>query len=148
MNPIFRRSQISDLPVIINLLQSDELGKTRETADLEIYIPAFEKIAADKNNFLGVVELDQKIVATCHLTIMPSLTRKAATRMNIEAVRVAPELQGQGIGSWMIKQAIEFGKNSGAKIIQLTTDKKRLRAQKFYENLGFVSSHEGMKLFL
>ncbi len=34
----------------------------------------------------------------------------------------------------------------GAHLIQLTTDKKRPDALKFYEKLGFKASHEGMKL--
>jgi ribosomal protein S18 acetylase RimI-like enzyme len=151
MLPIFRRSQISDLPTILDLLALDELGKTREKNDeksLAAYLEAFLEISADENNFLAVVELNQEVIGTCHLVIMPSLTRAASRRINIEAVRISPKYSGQGIGSWMIKQAIEYGKNRGAKIVQLTTDKRRQRAHKFYERLGFEASHLGMKLFL
>jgi ribosomal protein S18 acetylase RimI-like enzyme len=68
--------------------------------------------------------------------------------MTIEAVRVAKSHRSQGIGQWMIRQAIEYGRNRGAKIIQLTTHKDRHQAKSFYEQLNFMASHEGMKLVL
>ena len=33
-------------------------------------------------------------------------------------------------------------------MLQLTTDRQRADARRFYESLGFVASHEGMKLRL
>jgi len=150
-NLVFRKADEADLLRIIEMLAADEFGKTRERTDeksLEIYAAAFAKISADKNHFLAVVELDKKIVGTCHLTIIPSIVIMASTRMNIEAVRVAEEYSNQGIGSWMMNQVIEFAKQHDVKILQLTTNKARKRAHKFYENLGFVASHEGMKLSL
>ncbi len=145
----FRRATKQDLPQIIALLSDDILGKGREDPqNIKIYEEAFLEISADKNNFLAVAELDKEIVGTCHLTLMPSLTMQGAKRLNIEAVRVKSNFRGQKIGQWMIEQTIEFAKNNQAKIIQLTTNKKRLDAQRFYQKLGFVASHEGMKLTL
>jgi ribosomal protein S18 acetylase RimI-like enzyme len=95
-----------------------------------------------------VVENKDEIIGTCHLTIMPSLTFIGSTRMQIEAVRVADKYRGQKIGSWMFDQAIAYAKSMGVAIIQLTTNKKRRQAKKFYEKLGFEASHEGMKLYL
>jgi len=95
-----------------------------------------------------VVELNSKIVGTCHLTIIPSLTFLGSTRMLIEAVRVSENYRGQKIGQWMIKSSINYGKSKGASIIQLTTNKKRIDAKRFYEHLGFEATHEEMKLYL
>ena len=95
-----------------------------------------------------VVNIDEVIVATCHLSIIHSLTFKGSTRMQLEAVRVAKKYRNQKIGEWLINSAIRYGQSRGASIIQLTTNKKRLRAKKFYENLGFKGSHEGMKMYL
>jgi N-acetylglutamate synthase-like GNAT family acetyltransferase len=151
MNLIFRKAAKSDLSRIIELLASDDLGKLREKTDalsMQKYAAAFTKISADENNFLAVVEKDKEIIATCHLTIMHSLTRLASNRLNIEAVRVAEEYTGQKIGNWMFGQIIEFAKNHDIQIIQLTTDKRRKRAQNFYAKLGFTASHEGMKLVM
>lgn len=150
-NITFRKAKLDDLHKIIQLLVEDDLGQTREqfseTLD-QRYIEAFKKIDADANQYLMVAEQDNDIIGTCHLTIMPSLTFTGATRMQIEAVRVAEKCRGQGIGEQMMQQAFDYAKQHGATIIQLTTNKKRNRAKVFYEKLGFEASHEGMKLYL
>jgi ribosomal protein S18 acetylase RimI-like enzyme len=144
-----RKATMQDVKTIIALLVEDELGKSRENLTEELdktYIDAFNKINIDSNQYLMVVEMGQEIVGTCHLTMMPSLTFKGSTRMQIEAVRVAEKYRGQNIGEWMMKEVLEYGKLRGAKLIQLTTNKKRERSKKFYETLGFQATHEGMKL--
>lgn len=147
----YRKATLDDLKTIIVLLAEDELGQTREQTGDEPdqpYIDAFYKITIDQNQYLMVVELDKEIVGTCHLTIMPSLTFHGATRMQIEAVRVAKKYRSQKIGAWMMEKAIEYAKAHHASIIQLTTNKTRGRAKEFYECLGFEATHEGMKLYL
>ena len=146
-----RRATIDDLSSIVNLLVEDELGAQREKTSDQLdqrYIDAFALIDSDPNQYLIVVELEDKIIATFHLTIMPSLTFTGSTRMQIEAVRVSEKLRGHKIGEWMIAQAIEYAKSRNASIIQLTTNVKRPRAKIFYERLGFESTHIGMKLYL
>ena len=147
----YRKAVINDLNAIVNLLLEDELGQTRESKKPELnqnYVDAFHRIDGDLNQYLMVVEGGGEIVATCHLTIMPSLTFTGATRMQIEAVRVAEKYRGQKIGEWMMDAAIAYAKSKGATILQLTTNKKRPRAKTFYEKVGFEASHEGMKLYL
>jgi ribosomal protein S18 acetylase RimI-like enzyme len=146
-----RKATIHDLNAIVALLRDDHLGYNREqqTGILDQrYRHAFARIDLDPNHYLMVVEMDTTMVATCHLTLMPSLTLIGSIRMQIEAVRVASDYRGQKIGEWMITAAIDYGKARGAAIIQLATDKQRLRAQQFYQRLGFTASHEGMKLYL
>jgi len=147
----YRKANINDLKVIVLLLLEDELGQNREHLAYELdhcYLDAFYKIDIDSNQYLMVVELNSKIVGTCHLTIIPSLTFLGSTRMLIEAVRVSENYRGQKIGQWMIKSSINYGKSKGASIIQLTTNKKRIDAKRFYEHLGFEATHEEMKLYL
>jgi GNAT superfamily N-acetyltransferase len=147
----YRKSAINDLEQIVNLLLEDELGQTRESKKPELnqnYIEAFHKINADPNQYLMVVESDKEIVATCHLTIMPSLTFTGSTRMQIEAVRVAEKHRGHKIGEWMMNAAITYAKSKEVTILQLTTNKKRPKAKNFYKKIGFEASHEGMKLYL
>jgi N-acetylglutamate synthase-like GNAT family acetyltransferase len=146
-----RKATVNDLPLLIELLLEDELGQTRELKSSTVhenYIKAFHKIDSDPNQYLMVVENGDEIIGTCHLTIMPSLTFIGSTRMQIEAVRVAGKYRGQKIGSWMFDQAISYAKEYEVSIIQLTTNKKRPKAKRFYEKVGFEASHEGMKLYL
>ena len=146
----YRQATLKDLPTLVELLTDDELGQTREQSSPTLdqrYIDAFHRIEKDANSYLMVVLIDTEIVGTCHLTLMPSLTFIGSTRLQIEAVRVAKAHQRKGIGEWMIKSAIAYGKTHSASIFQLTTNKKRIEAKQFYEHLGFEATHEGMKLY-
>jgi len=147
----YRRARIDDLSAIINLLVEDELGTKREKNSDKLdqrYIDAFALIDSDPNQYLMVVEENNQVIATCHLSLIPSLTFTAQTRMQIEAVRVSEKLRDHEIGKWMIAKAIAYAKSRGVSIIQLTTNIKRPRAKIFYERLGFESTHVGMKLYL
>lgn len=148
---IFRKAKIDDVQEIITLLLDDELGKSREATDnnaLPKYIAAFHRIDNNPDQYLMVIDKDGKIIGTCQLTIMPHLLYQGALRMNIEAVRIASEYRGQGIGEWMMQQVINLAKEKNVTMLQLTTNKKRTRAKVFYEKVGFEASHEGMKLHL
>jgi ribosomal protein S18 acetylase RimI-like enzyme len=145
----FIAAEENDLKDIINLLLEDELGQSREELTSEtypLYLKAFHLINKDPNQALMVIKnSSHEVIATCHLTVIANLSYKGTTRFNIENVHVKKELQGQKIGQWMFEKIFELGKQRGAKIFQLTTNKKRSRAKIFYERLGFVASHEGMK---
>lgn len=151
MNLQHRRAKLDDLKEIVSLLADDKLGRTREQAGDEIaqeYLDAFAKIDSDPNQYLMVLENDGEVIGTCHLTLMPSLTFSGATRLQIEAVRVNLSIRGQNLGQQMIEFALNWGFDHGAKIIQLTTNKERPDALRFYKKLGFKATHEGMKLYL
>ena len=144
-----RRARQGDLPRILALLADDQLGATRESADnLVPYERAFGAIDADPAHLLVVGELDGDVVATFQLSYIPGLSRKGSWRAQIEAVRVSEVLRGQGVGVFMIQWAIDQARERGCSLVQLTTDKSRVSAHRFYERLGFVASHEGMKLAL
>jgi ribosomal protein S18 acetylase RimI-like enzyme len=147
----YRKANREDLQDIINLLADDDLGKDREVSGgivSDKYKKTFEQIDKDTNQYMMVIELECKVIATCHMTIMPSLTFHASTRMNIEAVRVSKDCQGQKVGQYMFQRAIEYAKSQDVSIIQLSTNKQRTGALVFYKSLGFEDSHEGMKLYL
>ncbi len=141
----------NDEPAIIALLADDQLGTTREdtsTAALPIYLKAFEKIDADPNNQLMTIKQNDKVIGCFQLTFIPYLTHKGTLRCLIEGVRVHKDYRGQQIGQKAFQWAIEYARNKGCLMVQLTTNKARIDALNFYEKLGFVASHEGMKLHL
>jgi len=140
-----------DLPAIIAMLADDTLGAGREnTSDdnLPKYIQAFKKIEADPNQELTIARLNGIPVATFQLTFIQYLTYKGGIRALIEAVRVRSGYRGQGIGRQLFAYAINRAKEKGCHMVQLTSDKQRPDAIRFYQSLGFVASHEGMKLKL
>ncbi|MFZ6657536.1 GNAT family N-acetyltransferase [Undibacterium sp. TJN19] len=145
-----RRAVKQDLPRLLELIADDDLGKNREGvgSDDACYVEAFDRITADDNQFLMVAEMDGRVIAMQQVTLIPGLSRKGSTRAMIESVRVDGYLRGQGIGHWFIEQAIQLARERGCQLVQLTSDKKRLQAHRFYGSLGFIASHEGFKLQL
>lgn len=146
---IFRKATKNDLPFIVKLMANDKLGKLRENYREPLpqsYYAAFEIINSDPNQELMVAENDKEILATFQLTFIQYLSFQGKLRAQIENVFVREDLTGQGTGKKMVEWAIERAKARNAHLLQLTSDKQRPRAIKFYEDLGFTASHEGMKL--
>ena len=147
----FRIATRADLPFIVHLLADDELSSQRERDEiplLESYDAAFEQIQNDPNHELIVAELNGEVIGTLHLMFLPSISYQGGWRAQIESVRVSGKYQSQGIGSEMMRWAIQRAKRRGAHIVQLTTHMSRRDAHRFYDRLGFKTSHLGMKLSL
>jgi len=144
----FRRATIDDVRAIVELLAADQLGATRDGGDLEPYERAFEAIDADPAHLLVVAEDGGEVVATMQLSFLPGLARRGALRAQIEGVRVRSDQRGSGLGSELMAWAIDESRRRDCALVQLTSDKRRTDAHRFYERLGFVSSHEGFKLSL
>ena len=140
-----------DINEIVRLLAEDDLGKKRKQYENplpEVYYSAFEAIDSDKNNFLIVSEFENKTVGCLQLTYITYLTYQGGKRALIEGVRIDSKYRGKGVGKFMLNWAIAKSKEDGCHLVQLATDKKRPEALEFYKNLGFIASHEGLKLFL
>jgi ribosomal protein S18 acetylase RimI-like enzyme len=152
MNDIhFRRAGRDDLDAIITMLADDNLGATREDTSHPVngkYVEAFDAIDADPNQLLVVAEQDGAVVGCLQLTFIPGLSRLGLWRGQIESVRIAANHRGSGLGRTMIEWAIAQCRTRGCGLVQLTSDKSRTDAVRFYESLGFTVSHEGLKLSL
>jgi GNAT superfamily N-acetyltransferase len=145
---IIRTAVRADLPAIIALLADDVLGKARDFAVVdEAYERAFADIDADPRNSLIVAD-DGTVVACMQITYIPGLGRHGAERCQIEAVRVSSDRRGVGLGTQLTIWVIEQARSRGCALVQLTSDKSRADAHRFYARLGFIASHEGMKLVL
>ena len=146
----FRKAKEADVPVIVSMIADDELGKTREDYSIplpECYVKAFNNISTDVNQELIVLENEKlEIIGTFQLTFIQYLTYQGGIRAQIEGVRVHKKHRGVGIGKAIFEWAIQRAKKRNAHLLQLTTDKKRPDAIRFYESLGFKASHEGMKM--
>lgn len=146
-----RPARESDLPNIIELLADDPLGQHREDISSPPnprYVAAFQAIAADVNQLLTVMTRDDEVIGTIQITFIPGLGHTGAWRGQIEAVRIAAAHRGAGLGQQMLEWAIAACRARGCSFVQLTTDRKRADAHRFYERLGFVGSHVGYKLTL
>jgi len=144
-----RPAQESDLEFLVEMLGDDKLGSQREDLSQpmnQAYTSAFAEIDTDPNNELVVAELEGQVVGMLQLTFIPYLTYVGSWRCLIEGVRVHKDFRGQNLGAKLFEWAIERASNKGCRIVQLTSDKKRPEAIRFYERLGFKATHEGLKL--
>ncbi len=144
----FRYATQADLPAVVALLSDDEFAENREIGGDTIsqeYVDAFAAMQKQGNNNMLLAEQDGRIVGALHLAFVPGLSRRGTTRAIIESVRVASDARGQNIGTAIMKHAIAEAKAGGAKMVQLTSDKRRARAHLFYRRLGFEQSHAGFK---
>ncbi len=142
----YRKALEDDLINILNIIQDNPLGKERENVkNIDLYLNSFREINNSADNFLIVMLLNDVIIGTFQLTITPYLVLQGKKRGTIESFHVDSSLRGKGYGAKMMQYAIQMAKKKGVKIVQLTTNKKR-DAKGFYEKLGFIASHEGLKL--
>jgi GNAT superfamily N-acetyltransferase len=142
-----RRAVRSDVPAIVALIAADQIGATRDGGDLAPYERAFAAIDSDPAQLL-VVLTDPDVVGTLQLTFIPGLARRGGLRAQIEAVRVRADLRGRGLGHALFAWAIDEARERGCVLVQLTSDKRRDEAHRFYGRLGFTATHEGFKLLL
>ena len=149
---VLREATEADVPELVALLAADQLGRHREhagdAAELEPYLAAFRAIDLDPQHLLVVAELDGSVVGTLQLSFLPGLARRGAWRAQVEAVRVGDAFRSRGLGAAMMTWSIAEARRRGCALVQLTSDKTRGDAHRFYRRLGFDASHDGFKLRL
>ena len=148
MSIVFREATREDVMAAVDLLRDDGLGSVREIGSEETYLAAFEAMQASRDNLLIVGELNGDVVATYQIILIPGVSLQGALRAQLEGVRVASHLRGQGFGHLLIADAKSRATAKGARFIQLTMNQSRTEARRFYEDVGFEASHTGFKMTL
>jgi GNAT superfamily N-acetyltransferase len=147
----YRKAVEADLPFIVHLLTEDAVRVTDDLPDQPFhprYVAALSELASDPHQMMMVAELDGETVGTIQLTFIAGISSLGLKRCLVEAVHIAPSHRSKGLGSQMIQWAIGQARDHGCGMVQLTSNKKRLDAHRFYERLGFLKSHEGFKYYL
>ncbi|ETT86663.1 GNAT family N-acetyltransferase [Viridibacillus sp. FSL R5-0477] len=147
----FRIATEQDLDRIVEMLADDALGSKRERYEQPLpvsYKKAFQAISTDPNNELIVACNGNEVIGVLQITFTPYITHQGGWRATIEGVRTSSSERGKGIGTELIRWAIERARERGCHLVQLTTDKQREDSLRFYERLGFKASHEGLKMKL
>ncbi|CAM5459389.1 GNAT family N-acetyltransferase [Streptomyces viridochromogenes] len=144
-----RPAVADDVPAIVGMLADDPLGAQRESPDdLTPYLAALERLQGDPHQHVVVAVREGRVVGTLQLTIVPGLSRRGATRSIIEGVRIHADERGTGLGTQLIEWAVDESRRQDCRLVQLTSDRTRTDAHRFYERLGFTASHTGFKLQL
>ncbi|WP_132326089.1 GNAT family N-acetyltransferase [Pseudobacteriovorax antillogorgiicola] len=147
----FRKAKVEDLPALVGMLADDPLGQEREDASLPLvdsYRKIFQEIDKDPNQELIVASLEDRVIGMMQLSFIPYLTYRGSWRCLVEGVRIHRDYRGQHLGSQFFDWVIDRARERSCHMIQLTSDKQRPDAIRFYEKLGFKGTHEGMKMWL
>lgn len=149
-----RRARHADVSRIAALIMQGAAHQTQTLAEIEaeaadpVYAAAFTEIEASPRDALFVAEREGRVVGTFQVTLIPGLAARGRRRAKFESVHVAPECRGHGIGEAMIRHALDFARENGAGLVELSSNKSRKDAHRFYVRLGFAQSHEGFKMEL
>jgi GNAT superfamily N-acetyltransferase len=149
-----REAVAADVPRIAALIMQGAPEQTRTAHEIAAeahdpaYLAAFAALSANPANRLFVAERENAVVGTYQITLLPGLAERGRLRAKIESVHVAPECRGRGIGAAMMRHALAFAAGKGVGLVELTSNKARPDAHRFYRNLGFAQSHEGFKFSL
>ncbi|RWB54196.1 GNAT family N-acetyltransferase [Mesorhizobium sp.] len=146
-----RRARDTDLSAIVAMLADDALGRAREDTSqplAQAYLDAFAAVDSDPNQLLAVMTDGADVIGTLQISFLAGLSSRGAWRGQIEAVRIAANRRGERLGQRLLQWAIEKCRERGCRVVQLTTNKSRLDAHRFYDRLGFKASHIGYKLEL
>lgn len=149
-----REATAADVPRIAALIAMGDAKKPMDAATAEAegqhpaYAEAFRRVSASEANHLFVAEQGGRVVGTYQLTVLPGIAERGRTRGKIESVHVDPTLRGSGIGAAMMRHAIVTAREVGIGLVELSSNKSRADAHRFYERLGFAKSHEGFKMAL
>jgi GNAT superfamily N-acetyltransferase len=140
-----------DVPAILALLADDDLASHPERGghgDLAPYLEAYDAIAADPHGDLFVATLGDRVVGTFQLFVLRQMAHRGGRFAVVESVHVASDVRRRGIGEAMMRFAVDVARRRGCHRVQLTSNKRRADAHRFYVRLGFVASHEGFKMSL
>jgi GNAT superfamily N-acetyltransferase len=149
-----REALAADVPRVAVLIMHGAPVQARTPEEIAaeardpVYLAAFAAISANPANRLFVAEREGVVIGTYQITLLPGLAERGRLRAKIESVHVAPECRGRGIGAAMMRHALAFAAGKGAGLVELTSNKARPDAHRFYRSLGFEQSHEGFKLVL
>jgi len=142
---IVREAVAADVTAIAVLLSDDGLGRGREAPGDPAYASAFEAMSGQPGNVYLVAEDAGELVGCLQFTLIHGLSRTGASRAQIEGVRVRADMRGRRIGEALFEAAFVRAREQGCALVQLTTDRARGDALRFYERLGYQASHWGMK---
>ncbi len=144
-----RVARREDLPAVVALLAGeDAVLEPAEVTATDGQLAAFEAIDADPRHELLVLDRDAEVVGCMQVSYIPGLGRGGGERAHLEAIRIRADLRGRGLGGTLLREAIERARSRGCTLVQLTSNKRRTDAHRFYGSLGFAASHDGFKLDL
>lgn len=139
----------TDIPQLCLLLDTLFSQETEFKPDSELQALGLGAIInGDGIGDILVAKQSEQIIGMVNLlyTVSTALGSRVAI---LEDMVIAPQHRGLGVGSALLKHAIDFARQKGCKRVTLLTDNDNESAHRFYEQHGFIeSSMQAYRLFL
>ena len=100
-------------------------------------LEVWEKIVNDPKIHYFVLEHDDRIVSSCHLVIVPNLSRGSRPYAFIENVVTHKDYRKRGFGSSLLEHALKYAWSKDCYKVMLLTGRKNESMFRFYESVGF-----------
>jgi histidine triad (HIT) family protein len=142
-----RDAEPGDLPRLVALLAAGSLGGGEDPARLDAYGDALAEVRRAGHRVL-VAEVDGALAGMCQVFFFRHLQHSGGRCAELESVHVDSALRGRGIGAALVSAAVEAARDAGCYRVQLTSNKARTDAHRFWARQGFAATHEGFKRYL
>jgi GNAT superfamily N-acetyltransferase len=145
---VVRPARPEDLPRVVELLAAGTLRGGEDPSDLAPYRRALAEISADPDSEVLVADDGGQVIGLCQLITFRHLQERGGRCAEIESVHVDERRRSQGVGATLLEAAVARAQQLGCYRVQLTSNKARVDAHRFYERHGFVATHDGFKRYL
>jgi ribosomal protein S18 acetylase RimI-like enzyme len=124
----------NDLSQILEHYKQLHLGENPISIDEANSI--WDRIEQQDIKYFAAKEND-KIIASCFISIIPNFTRGGKSIGFIENVITDKEYRKRGIGKKIMEMAIAYAKEKKCYQVVLKSDNSRTDAHRFYQSIGF-----------
>lgn len=137
---IVRKIRREDLDQTFNLL--NELYDNRIQYD--IYSKKYEESLENDKYYSIVAEENNRIIGVLNSRLISRLA-KSKDILYIDDLIVDKDYRNNGVGKSLLKNAVEYAKQSDCQTIELTSYITNENAHRFYQNNGFFKKHYEFK---
>ena len=136
-NLIIRTATFSDLPIVRELISElvDSLAR-KDNIDVNIAVKNYHNILRDKNSYMLLAEVNNKILGFVDFSIRQTLLHNGYSGL-IEELIVTKNFQGKNIGIKLLDAAIKECENLGCCEVEVSTESSNIPAVQLYKRYGF-----------
>jgi len=143
---VIRPATEADLPALLALYA--ELHADDPPLPPEAAASLWRAIASQAGRTVLLATLDERTVGTVDCLVAPNLTRGGRPFMLLENVVVAAAARRGGVGTSLVRAAVDVARAAGCYKVQLLSRADRVTAHAFYESCGFRPTAQGYRTYL
>lgn len=147
---ITRRARPEDIPVLCDLLEDLFTIESDFAPDVEKQVKALSMLLTDQSDrsLVLVAVMEGKVVGMVSVQTLVS-TAEGGNVGLVEDVIVDREFRRRGVGTLLLNQAVEWGRNRKLKRLQLLADRDNMASVTFYAGNGWTVTKLGcMRMLL